>query len=112
MRRCRVARPSTRSLTPTVISPRGPAPLLRAGLPDLLPDHLARVPNAFTLVGVRWAQGAQLRGGLADQVLVDAAERDGRLLVDLRRHAVRQREHDRMRVAQGEREVPSGLLDA
>src|SRR5574342_565730 len=104
MWRCRFARPSTRSVTPTVVFSSGNRRLLRAGLPDLLADNLARVPDPLALIGVGRAEGAEAGGRLADEVFVHAAERDRGLLVDLGRHPVRQREHDRVRVAQGKRE--------
>src|SRR5262249_47775250 len=99
MRRCRVARPSPRSVPPTVVSPR----LLRAGLPDLLAHHFARVPDTLALVGIGRPEGPEPRGRLADEVLVRAAQGDRGLLVDLGGHALGQREHDRVRVAEGER---------
>src|SRR5207247_1381815 len=69
------------------------------------PERLA--PLALGRVG--FAQHAELRGGLPQQRLVRAAQRDQRLLVDLRRDALREREDHRMRVT--ERELDHAPLD-
>ncbi len=51
--------------------------LLHAGFTDFAANMLARVTYAFALVGLRFAQGADIGGGLANQFLVDALNGDG-----------------------------------
>src|SRR5882757_2339816 len=52
-----------------------------AGLAGLAADVLAGVAHALALVGLRLAGGANLGGDLADQLLVDADDREaGRVL--------------------------------
>src|SRR3972149_12178751 len=111
IRRCRTARPSSRVLTLIVLaSPYRAGTLLGAGLAGLFAHHLARVPDTLPLVGIGRAQGADLGGRLADQVLVHPAQRNQGLLVHLGLHALGQREHDRVRVPQVERQGSAGEL--
>src|SRR3990172_480977 len=79
------------------------AALGRASLAFLAPDLLLGVLDALPLVGLGQAQVTHLRGGEADEVLVDAAHGDARLLrVHVRGHALGERERDGVRVAEDE----------
>src|SRR5215472_5980208 len=83
------------------LSPQ-PSALLRARLAGLLLQDFARIANAFLLVRVRLAQSPDVRGDLTDELPVDARHGDVRLLVDGHVNALRDVEHDRVRVPEGE----------
>src|SRR6185437_8074383 len=78
-------------------------------LPDLAADDLTRVANALALVRVGLAQLADVGRGLADQLLVDAGDREPRGRVDGERDAVRRRDHHG--VAEPERELQRAALE-
>src|SRR5207248_8512206 len=95
--------------------PAPPSSSLRARprlLADLAPDDLVRVLDALALVGVGLAQHPQARRRLAEDRLVRPAQRDRRLLVDLRRDALGQRKDDGVGVAQRELDGPALQLRA
>src|SRR5664279_5115 len=74
-------------------------------LSDLAPDNLAGVPHTLTLVGIGLAQLADVRGDLADQLLVDALDPEPDRGFDDEGDALRRLDRDRVRVAEGELEV-------
>src|SRR4051794_3360726 len=76
--------------------------LLGSGLSGLLLQHFTGVADALLLVGIRFAQPADVRGDLADQLAVDARHGQVRLLVDRDVDPVRDVEDDRVRVAERE----------
>src|SRR5262245_28138296 len=76
--------------------------LLRSCLSSLLLEHFPGVAHALLLVRIRLAQAATVRRHLSDELPVDAAHRDVRLLVDRDVDPGGDVEHDRVRVAQGE----------
>src|SRR5690242_405563 len=78
-------------------------PRLLPSLSDLAPHDLAGVPDALALVRLGLAQLADVRGDLADLLLVDPAHREPRGAVDGERDAVRRVDLDR--VAEPEREL-------
>ena len=61
---------------------------------------LAAVADALALVGLRRAALADVRGDLADQLLVDPADDDLGRLRDLELDPLRRLDRDRMRVAE------------
>ena len=69
-------------------------------LPDLAGDVLAAVADALALVGLRRAALADVRGDLADQLLVDPADDDLGRLRDLELDALGRLDRDRVRVAE------------
>src|SRR5512138_3955636 len=74
-----------------------------AGLAFLATDDLLRVLDALALVRLGRAQAADLRGGEAEEVLVDALHREAGLLrVHLGGDALGELEDDRVREAEGE----------
>src|SRR6185369_11979280 len=68
-----------------------------AGLADLLLDDLFRVLHALALVRLGRPKLTDLRGRLAEDVTVGGGQ-DDLILLDLRAHALRQLEHDGVRV--------------
>src|SRR6266540_3831423 len=70
-----------------------------AGLADLALDELLDVLDALALVRLGAAQLTHHGRGLPEQIAVGARECDA-VLVDLGRHALRQLEHHRVRVAE------------
>src|SRR3954451_16899422 len=78
-----------------------------------LPGHvLALVADALALVGLRRALLADVRGGLADELLGDPPHDDARRLGHLELDAVRRLDRDRVRVAERELEVAALELRA
>ena len=69
-------------------------------LPDLAGDVLAAVADALALVGLGRAALADVRGDLADELLVDAAHDDFGRLRDLELDALGRLDRDRVRVAE------------
>src|SRR5262245_61205824 len=63
--------------------------LCRAGLADLLLDHFLDVLDALPLVRLGGTDRANLGRGLAEELAIDSAQ-DHQVLVDLRRHALRE----------------------
>src|SRR5262249_30983887 len=76
--------------------------LLRSRLPRLLLQHFARVADALLLVRIGLPQAPDVRRHLADELPIDTRDGDVRLLVDRDVDALRNVEHDRMRVAERE----------
>src|SRR6185436_14085973 len=76
-----------------------------AGLAGLAADLLAGVAHALALVGLRLAGRADLRGDLADQLLVDADDREAGRVLDLEADALGRVDLDGMAVAQVERQL-------
>src|SRR5512145_1360951 len=77
--------------------------LRSAGLAFLATDDLLRVLDALALVGLRLAERADLRGGQAEEVLVDPLDREpGLLRVHLGGDALGELEDDRVGEAEGE----------
>src|SRR5262245_20385144 len=76
-----------------------------AGLAGLATDVLARVADALTLVRLRLPGRADLRGDLADQLLVDADDREAGRVLDLEADPFRRIDLDRVAVAQVELEL-------
>src|SRR4029079_16379466 len=72
-RRWRTIRPSRRLLAILLMTGS-----LLAGLAGFAEDLLAEVAHALALVGLGLAHGADVRGHLADDLLVDAADDDAR----------------------------------
>src|SRR6266487_6358520 len=68
-------------------------------------DDFALVPHALALVRVRPAQPADVRGHLADLLLVDALDGEPGRGLDAERDAVRCRDHDRVREPERELQV-------
>src|SRR5207237_7630591 len=101
-RRCRFCRASSRSVNAMPAPPLGLRADL-AGLACLAADVLARVLHALRLVRVRDAQRADLRGDLADGLLVRT--RDAHFLRRLEREADAGRRIDLDRVREAEREL-------
>src|SRR4051794_22424336 len=78
-----------------------------------LPGHvLALVPDALALVGLRRALLADVRGDLADELLGDAADDDAGRHRHLELDPVGRLDRHRMRVAEGQLEVPALELRA
>src|SRR5690349_2100649 len=75
---------------------------LRSRLPDLLLQHFPGVAHALLLVRIGLAQTTEVGRDLADELAVDARDRQVRLLVDRDVDAGRNVEDDRMRVAERE----------
>src|SRR4051794_25819755 len=83
-----------RSAPPCPASPSRRLPSLflaadLAGLAGLAADLLARVPHALALVRLGLARLADLRGDLADELLVDADDREMGRVLDLEADAGR-----------------------
>src|SRR5205807_8936516 len=76
-----------------------------AGLARLAADVLAGVLHALRLVRVGLAEPADLRGALADGLLVDARGFELLRRLDGERHACRWVDLDRVREAEGAREL-------
>src|SRR4051812_30978487 len=91
---------------PDLPSWRLPARLLLAadlaGLAGLAADLLAGVAHALALVGLRLARRADTRGDLADELLVDAEDRETGRVLDLEADPGRRIDLDRVAVAQVE----------
>src|SRR5258708_13096784 len=99
---CRFCRASSRSVNAISAPPLGLRADL-AGLTGLAADVFARVLHALRLVRVRDAQRADLRGDLADDLLVRTG--DANLLRRLEREADAGRRIDLDRVRVAEREL-------
>ena len=80
--------------------------------PTLRSDLLAAVADALALVGLRRAALADVRGDLADQLLVDPADDDLGRLRDLELDPLRRLDRDRVRVAERHLEVLAFQLRA
>src|SRR5450759_3290979 len=78
---------------------------LLTSLSDLAADLLACVTNALALVRVGLTQLANVCGNLADELLVDALDREAGGVLDDERDALGSLDSDRMAVAEGELEV-------
>ena len=76
-----------------------------AGLAGLAADVLAGVAHALALVGLRLARRADLGGDLADQLLVDADDREAGRVLDLEADAFGRVDLDRVAVAEVERQL-------
>src|SRR6187397_2827790 len=83
-----------------------------AGLAGLAADVLAGVAHALALVRLGLAGRADLGGDLADQLLVDADDREAGRVLDLERNALGRVDLDRVAVAQVERELLAVLRRA
>src|SRR5918997_3219567 len=70
---------------------------LLAGLADLAPDLLVAVADALALVGLRRPYATDLRGHLADALLVYPAHDDGRRVGDLELDALARLDQDGVR---------------
>src|SRR4051812_16792741 len=77
----------------------------RSRLPCLLLQDLARVPDTLLLVRIRLAEAADIGRDLSDELPIDAADRDVRLLVDRDVDSWRHVEHHGVRVAKGEHDL-------
>src|SRR3990172_3212185 len=71
-----------------------------AGLAGLAADDLAGVAHALALVGLGLARGTDLRGDLADELLVRPDHREPRRILELEADALRRIDLDQMAVAQ------------
>src|SRR5450631_3489004 len=78
---------------------------LLTGLSDLAADLLACVANALALVGVGFTQLANVRGDLANELFVNALDREAGGVLDDEGDAFGRLDGDRMAVAKGELEV-------
>src|SRR5512139_3646217 len=78
-------------------------------LSDLAADLLARVANALALVRLGLAQLADVRGGLADQLLVDALDAEPGGPVDREGDPLGRVERDRVRVPELELQLGRAL---
>src|SRR5437764_11252403 len=76
-----------------------------AGLAGLAADLLARVAHALALVGLRLARRADLGRDLADELLVDADDRQAGRTLDLEADAGRRVALDLLAVSQGDLEL-------
>src|SRR6476620_4685772 len=76
-----------------------------AGLAGLAADVLAGVARALALVGLRLAGGTDLGGDLADQLLVDADDREAGRVLDFEGDALGRVDLDLVAVAQVELEL-------
>src|SRR5262245_24868891 len=74
-------------------------------LTGLATDVLALVLHALALVGLGRAEAADVRGDLADEALVRAADREARGVLDLDRDARRRIDVHRMAEAQLQHEL-------
>src|SRR3990172_1270912 len=83
-----------------------------AGLAGLAPHVLPFVANALALVGLRRADAADLRGHLADELLIDPLNVDPVRPLHLQRDPRRRLHIDRVRVAHGDLDVLAQLLRA
>ena len=83
-----------------------------AGLAGLAADLLAGVADALALVRLRLAGRADLGGDLADELLVDADDREAGRVLDLEADAVGRVDLDRVAVAQVELELAADLSAA
>src|ERR1035437_9811549 len=83
-----------------------------AGLASLAADHLAGVPDALALVGLRLPSGADAGGNLADELLVDPEHGQLDRAFDLEADAVRRDDLDGMAVPQVELQLVADLLGA
>src|SRR5699024_6535502 len=82
-------------------------PSLLTSLSDLATDDFAGVAHTLALVRFGTAPLPEVRGGLADQLLVDSVNGDLRLSVDAEGDSLRRFDGDRVAVAEGELEVRS-----
>src|SRR5262245_23300651 len=73
-----------------------------AGLAGLAADVLARVADTLALVRLGLARGADLGGDLADELLVDADDREAGRVLDLERDALGRVDLDGVAVAQAQ----------
>src|SRR5688500_3046497 len=80
-----------------------------AGLAGLAADLLAGVAHALALVGLRLAGRANLRRDLADELLVDADDREAGRVLELEADAVRRLDLDLVAVAQAQLELLADL---
>src|SRR4029079_3356894 len=83
-----------------------------AGLACLAADLLAGVPDALALVRLGLAGRADLRRHLADELLVDAHDREAGGVLELEADAGRRVDLDRVAVAEREDELVARLLRA
>src|ERR1700681_1194777 len=79
---------------------------------ELLTDDFARIANAFALVRLGRTEVADLRGDLADALLVDPLDVHAVGPLDGKRDPVRRRVRDRVRITEREVQVVAGLVDA
>src|SRR5215510_1434069 len=113
--RCRFFRPSFLKLTSTsmfaflYLAATAAATARGTGLADLLLDHFLDVLDALALVRLGGPQLADLGGRLTDEVAVGAGQRQA-VLVHLGRNALRQLEHNRVRIAERHRHRVAGDL--
>src|SRR5215469_13446699 len=82
------------------------------GLARLAANHFVRVFNAFALIGFWLANGATLRGNLADRLLIDARDTQPRRSLDSKRDARRWVELHRMGVTNLEDQIIAYLGNA
>src|SRR6476646_7137723 len=78
-----------------------------AGLAGLAADVLAGVAHALALVRLGLAGGPDLGRDLADELLVDADDREAGRVLDFEADALGRVDLDRMAVAQVERQPPA-----
>src|SRR5450631_1950468 len=78
---------------------------LLTGLSDLAADLLACIANALALVRIGLAQLANVRGDLADELFVDALDREAGGVLNDEGDALRRLDGDRVAVAKCELEV-------
>src|SRR5258705_1493525 len=83
-----------------------------AGLAGLAADLLAGVAHALALVGLRLAGRPDLGGDLADELLVDADDREAGRVLELERDAARRIDLDLVAVAEAELELLADLHGA
>src|SRR5215207_7864693 len=83
-----------------------------AGLAGLAADVLARVADALALVRLGLARRADLGGNLADELLVDAEDREVGRVLDFEADPGRRRDLDRVAVAQVELQLLADLRSA
>jgi hypothetical protein len=76
-----------------------------AGLAGLAADVLAGVAHALALVRLGLARRRDLGGDLADELLVDADDREAGRVLDLEADALGRVDLDRVAVAQVERQL-------
>src|SRR5215471_6408993 len=76
--------------------------LLTSRLAGLLFQALAGIADSFVLVGIRFFQGSDIRGNLSDQLTIDAADDEFRLLIDSNVDTCRNRILDWVRKSQRE----------
>src|SRR4051794_30209649 len=84
-------------------------PMSLTSLSDLAADVLAGVAHALALVGLGLAELADVRGDLADQLLVDALDAEVGRVLDGERDALGRLEGDRVAVAELELQLGGAL---